>query len=52
MKLSPAAMPSEPPMKWKSCTITTAGTVRISPTPIATASRSPVVLRAEVRASL
>ena len=31
MKASPAAMPSDPPMKAKSCTMTTAGVPSISP---------------------
>ena len=49
MKASPAPMPSEPPMKAKSCTSTVVSTPRIEPTPMAMASSRPVFLRAAVR---
>ena len=43
---SPAAMPSEPPMKSKSCTATVAAMPPIEPAPTITASFSPVLRRA------
>ena len=46
MKPSPAAMPSEPPMKAKSCTMTTARAPPIVPRAIVTVSFAPVALRA------
>ena len=52
MKASPAAMPSEPPMKVKSWTMTTAGVPSSSPKPMAMVSRRPLALRAAASRSL
>ena len=51
MKPSPAAMPSDPPMKAKSWTSTTAYSSCMRPKPIDMTSLVPDALRAEVRRS-
>ena len=48
---SPAAMPSEPPMKSKSCTATTTGSPSSLPRPSLIASLRPVLVRASLRRS-
>ena len=49
---SPAAMPSEPPMKRKSCTAATTGRPSSVPSPTSTASLSSVSERASLRRSV
>jgi hypothetical protein len=52
MIASPAAMPSEPPMKPKSCTTTVVSSPSTGPTPTRTASCMPVLARASLRRSV
>ena len=49
---SPAAMPSEPPMKSKSCTPITTGRPSSLPKPSLIASLVPVLVRASLRRSV
>ena len=52
MTASPAAMPSEPPMKSKSCTPIVTGRPSSLPKPSLTASFMPVLVRASFRRSV
>ena len=51
MMASPAAMPSEPPMKAKSCTAIVTGKPSSSPTPAWMESSTPVLVRASLMRS-